>query len=127
MAEGIIHDPREADLGSIFGWGFAPFTGGAISFIDMVGLKKFNARADVLAKTYGPQFEVPKLMREMEKKGETFYQRFNPAANDVVYTKSALTKMLEKDLVKLANDMGIEASVDDLKKDTVAKILAKQA
>ena len=127
MAEGIIHDPREADLGSIFGWGFAPFTGGAISFIDMVGLKKFNARADVLAKTYGPQFEVPKLMREMEKNGETFYQRFNPAANDKVYTKSALNKMLEKDVVKLANDMGIEASVDDLKKDTVAKILAKQA
>jgi len=31
MAEGIVHDPREADLGSIFGWGFAPFTGGAIS------------------------------------------------------------------------------------------------
>ena len=127
MAEGIIHDPREADLGSIFGWGFAPFTGGTISFIDMVGLKKFNARADVLAKTYGPQFEVPKLMREMEKKGETFYQRVNPAANDTVYTKSALNKMLEKDVVKLANDMGIEASVDDLKKDTVAKILAKQA
>ena len=126
MAEGIVHDPREADLGSIFGWGFAPYTGGAISFIDMVGLKAFNARADVLAKTYGPQFEVPALMREMEKKGETFYQRFNPAANDVTYTKSALNKMLEKDVVKIANDMGIEASVDDLKKDTVAKILAKQ-
>jgi len=31
MAEGIVHDPREADLGSIFGWGFAPFTGGAIT------------------------------------------------------------------------------------------------
>ena len=126
MAEGIVHDPREADLGSIFGWGFAPFTGGAISFIDMVGLKAFNARADVLAKTYGPQFEVPALMREMEKKGETFYQRFNPAANDS-YTKSALNKMLEADVVKIANDMGIEASVDDLKKDTIEKILAKQA
>ena len=125
MAEGIIHDPREADLGSIFGWGFAPYTGGAISFIDMVGLKTFNARADVLAKTYGPQFEVPALMREMEKKGETFYQRFNPAANDT-YTKSALNKMLEKDVVKIANDMGIAATVDDLKADTVAKILAKQ-
>ena len=91
----------------------------------MVGLKKFNARADVLAKTYGPQFEVPALMREMEKKGETFYQRFNPAANDS-YTKSALNKMLEKDVVKIAHAMGISATVDDLKKDTIEKILTKQ-
>jgi 3-hydroxyacyl-CoA dehydrogenase/enoyl-CoA hydratase/3-hydroxybutyryl-CoA epimerase len=126
MAEGIVHDPREADLGSIFGWGFAPFTGGAISFIDMTGLKAFNARADELAELYGPQFEVPPLMREMATSGETFYHRFNPAANDS-YTKSALSKMLEKDVVKIANDMGITASVDDLKADTIAKILAKQA
>jgi len=35
--------------------------------------------------------------------------------------------MLEKDVVALANSMGIEASVDDLKADTVQKILDKQA
>ena len=76
MAEGIVHDPREADLGSIFGWGFAPFTGGAISFIDTIGAKKFVARADELLESYGPQFEVPKLLREMAKSGETFYGKF---------------------------------------------------
>ena len=43
------------------------------------------------------------------------------------YTKSSLSKMLEKDVVALANEMGIEASVDDLKADTIAKILAKTA
>ena len=42
------------------------------------------------------------------------------------YTKSDLTKMLEKDVVTLANSMGIEASVDDLKADTIQKILDKQ-
>ncbi len=42
------------------------------------------------------------------------------------YTKSELGKMLEKDVVALANSMGIEASVDDLKADTVQKILDKQ-
>ena len=127
MAEGIVHDPREADLGSIFGWGFAPFTGGAISFIDTIGAKKFTERADELLEAYGPQFEVPKLLREMAKSGETFYGKFGKKANGGNYTKSALTKMLEKDVVALANKMGIEASVDDLKKDTIAKILAKQA
>ena len=43
------------------------------------------------------------------------------------YTQSSLTKMLEKDLVALAQEMGIEASIADLKADTVAKILAKIA
>ena len=42
------------------------------------------------------------------------------------YTKTDLTKMLEVDVVKLANEMGIEATVDDLKADTVQKILDKQ-
>lgn len=126
MAEGIVHDPREADLGSIFGWGFAPFTGGAISFIDTIGAKRFVARADELLEAYGPQFEVPKLLRDMAKSGETFYGKFGRKADGGTYTKSALTKMLEKDVVKLANDMGITASVDDLKADTIEKILAKQ-
>jgi len=40
------------------------------------------------------------------------------------FTKSALQKMSEKDVVKLAIKLGLEASVDDLKKDTIAKILA---
>jgi len=77
MAEGIVHDPREADLGSIFGWGFAPFTGGAISFIDTIGAKRFVKRADELLEAYGPQFEVPKLLRDMAKSGETFYGKFS--------------------------------------------------
>ena len=42
------------------------------------------------------------------------------------HTKTSLTKMLEVDLVKLANEMGIEATVDDLKADTVQKVLDKQ-
>jgi 3-hydroxyacyl-CoA dehydrogenase/enoyl-CoA hydratase/3-hydroxybutyryl-CoA epimerase len=79
MAEGIIHDPREADLGSIFGWGFAPFTGGAVSFIDMVGMAKFVARADELQAQYGEQFEVPSLLRDMASAGETMYGRFSTA------------------------------------------------
>ena len=122
MAEGIIADPREADLGSIFGWGFAPYTGGAISFIDMTGMETFVKRADELAAKYGDQFEVPALLRDMADAGETMYGRFGKAA----YSKVALDKMLEADVVKLANSMGIDAKVSDLKADTVAKILAAQ-
>ena len=49
-----------------------------------------------------------------------------PAPEAKKYTKTDLTKMLEVDLVKLANEMGIEATVDDLKADTVQKVLDKQ-
>ena len=52
------------------------FTGGAISFIDTIGAAAFNKRADELRDAYGEQFEVPALLREMAKKGETFYGRF---------------------------------------------------
>ena len=42
------------------------------------------------------------------------------------YTKTELTKMLEVDVVAIANEMGIEATVDDLKADTIQKVLDKQ-
>ncbi len=76
MAEGIVQDPREADVGSILGWGFAPYTGGALSYIDTIGAADFVKRADELAKTSGTPYEVPDLLRDMAKNGETFYGRF---------------------------------------------------
>ncbi|MHA6287374.1 3-hydroxyacyl-CoA dehydrogenase NAD-binding domain-containing protein [Maricaulis sp. CAU 1757] len=80
MEEGIVEDPREADVGSILGWGFAPWSGGTLSFIDTIGAKAFVARADELAAAHGEQFKVPGLLREMAEKGETFYGRFGAKA-----------------------------------------------
>ena len=77
-AEGVIDDPREADLGAILGWGFAPWSGGPITLIDQTGLKTFVETADRLAATYGDRFKVPELLREMAAKNETFYGRFAP-------------------------------------------------
>ncbi|WP_297932857.1 3-hydroxyacyl-CoA dehydrogenase NAD-binding domain-containing protein [uncultured Brevundimonas sp.] len=77
-AEGVIDDPREADLGAILGWGFAPWSGGPITLIDQTGLKAFVETADRLTATYGDRFKVPDLLREMAAKGETFYGRFAP-------------------------------------------------
>jgi len=83
MEEEIVIDPREADVGSILGWGFAPYTGGALSFIDTYGAAKFVKRADELKAAYGDQFEVPALLREMAENGETFYGRFAPQPEPV--------------------------------------------
>ena len=73
MAEGIVTDPREADVGSILGFGYAPYTGGAISFIDGMGLKASVARAKALAAKYGPRFEPDEKLAQMAERGETFY------------------------------------------------------
>ena len=74
--EGVIDDPREADVGAILAWGFAPWTGGPITMIDQIGLKAFVEQADVYADRYGDRFRVPQLLRDMAAKGETFYSKF---------------------------------------------------
>src|SRR4029077_19023802 len=78
--EGVITDPRDADVGAILGWGFAPYTGGPISMIDTMGAAAFVKRCEALAAKHGERFTPNKLLREMAAKGETFYQRFAPAS-----------------------------------------------
>ena len=78
MEEGVVTDPREADVGSILGFGFAPFTGGTLSYIDGMGAKAFVALCEKLAARHGPRFAPPKLLVEMAARGETFYKRFAP-------------------------------------------------
>ena len=69
---------READVGSILGFGFAPFTGGTLSYIDFMGTKNFVELCRKLEAKYGSRFTPPKLLIEMAAKGETFYGRFPP-------------------------------------------------
>ncbi len=78
IEEGIVTDPREADVGSILGFGFAPYTGGALSYIDGMGVKTFVDLCEKLAATYGPHFQPTVLLKDMAAKGETFYGRFDP-------------------------------------------------
>lgn len=122
FSEGVVPDPQSADLGAIFGWGFPPWTGGPMSYIDTIGIDTFVATADMLAQKHGERFKVPTMFRDMAEKGETLYGGAPKA-----YSKSALERMLESDVVKIANGMGIAASVDDLKADTIAKILGAQS
>jgi 3-hydroxyacyl-CoA dehydrogenase/enoyl-CoA hydratase/3-hydroxybutyryl-CoA epimerase len=74
--EGVVTDPRDADVGAILGWGFAPWTGGPISLIDTVGLAAFVQDCDRMAQAYGPRFAPPQILRDMAEKGETFYGAF---------------------------------------------------
>jgi 3-hydroxyacyl-CoA dehydrogenase / enoyl-CoA hydratase / 3-hydroxybutyryl-CoA epimerase len=77
--EKVLTDVREADVGSILGFGFAPFSGGTLSWIDMMGTKNFVALCRKLEKKYGQRFAPNKLLLDLAAKGESFYQRFAPA------------------------------------------------
>ncbi len=80
--ESVLTDVREADVGSILGFGFAPFTGGTLSMIDMMGTKRFVALCEKLAAKHGPRFTPSKLLLDMAAKNETFYGRFAPHRRD---------------------------------------------
>jgi 3-hydroxyacyl-CoA dehydrogenase/enoyl-CoA hydratase/3-hydroxybutyryl-CoA epimerase len=76
IEDGVVTDPREADVGSIIGFGFAPFTGGTLSYIDGMGTANFVALCERLRQKYGERFAPPRILIDMAEAGETFYGRF---------------------------------------------------
>ena len=79
LEDGVLEDIREGDVGAILGWGFAPWSGGPFSWIDMIGAQRAVEICRDLA-DFGPRFETPNLLAEMAEKGQTFYGRFGPQA-----------------------------------------------
>ena len=80
LEEGVLMDIREGDVGAILAWGFAPWSGGPLSWLDIIGTPYAAERCDQLSEKYGERFACPPLLREMAEKGQTFYGRFNPGA-----------------------------------------------
>ncbi len=80
LEEGVLEDIREGDVGAILGWGFAPWSGGPLSWLDIIGTPYAAERCDQLTEAYGERFTCPPLLREMAEKGQSFYGRFNPEA-----------------------------------------------
>jgi len=70
--EKVLRSVADANIGSIFGWGFAPFQGGALQFINAYGPKKFVERARELAKKYGARFEPAGVVVRMAGEGKGF-------------------------------------------------------
>ncbi len=83
IEDGVVADPREADVGSIIGFGFAPFTGGTLSYIDGMGAANFVALCERLREKHGERFTPPNILLEMAKTGESFYGRFTQGTKRV--------------------------------------------
>jgi len=80
VEEGVVTDPREADVGSILGFGFAPYTGGTLSYIEGMGPAKFVAMCEKLAATYGKRFAPNAHLRELAASGGSYYRAAKKAA-----------------------------------------------
>jgi len=80
LEEGVLEDIREGDVGAILGWGFAPWSGGPFSWLDIIGAEYAAHRCDELTAKFGDRFTCPALLREMAEKGQTFYGRFGAVA-----------------------------------------------
>jgi 3-hydroxyacyl-CoA dehydrogenase / enoyl-CoA hydratase / 3-hydroxybutyryl-CoA epimerase len=74
LEEGVITDPSEADVGAILGWGFAPWTGGPVSYVDTQGTAAFVARCDELTDRYSSErLRPPRTLRRIASHGGTVY------------------------------------------------------
>ncbi len=80
LEEGVLEDIREGDVGAILGWGFAPWSGGPFSWLDIIGAAYAVERCGQLAQAHGPRFAAPDLLRQMGETGQSFYARFGSAA-----------------------------------------------
>ena len=78
--DGVLEDIREGDVGAILGWGFAPWSGGPFSWLDIVGADRAVEICEALTAAEGPRFETPTLLREMAEAGQTFYARYGDGA-----------------------------------------------
>lgn len=72
VEEGIVH-PVDADLGSVLGWGYPAYTGGAISYIDTVGLSRFVSECEQLAQRHGARFQPSPWLTARAAAGQVFH------------------------------------------------------
>lgn len=72
MEQGVLRSAEDADVGAIMGWGFSPWTGGPLSYIDRWGAARFAQKARELAAAHGERFQPPALLDEMGLSGDRF-------------------------------------------------------
>jgi 3-hydroxyacyl-CoA dehydrogenase/enoyl-CoA hydratase/3-hydroxybutyryl-CoA epimerase len=73
LEEGVLKSVVDGDLGSVLGWGFPIFTGGALSYIDFVGMQQFVAECDDFSSRFGARFAVPDALRALSEAGKSIH------------------------------------------------------
>ncbi|MDT0594714.1 fatty acid oxidation complex subunit alpha FadJ [Glaciecola petra] len=73
LEEGVIRNPRDGDIGAIFGIGFPPFRGGPFRYMDSLGLQHLVARLTHYADSYDTKYKPADILVKMAEAEETFY------------------------------------------------------
>ena len=73
LDEGVLRSTTDGDIGSILGWGFPIFTGGALSYIDYVGIDNFIADCDAFKAQFGERWDVPQSLRDLAAAGKSIH------------------------------------------------------
>ena len=73
LDEGVLRSTTDGDIGSILGWGFPIFTGGALSYIDYVGMDNFIADCDAFKAQFGERWDVPQSLRDLAAAGKSIH------------------------------------------------------
>jgi 3-hydroxyacyl-CoA dehydrogenase/enoyl-CoA hydratase/3-hydroxybutyryl-CoA epimerase len=73
LEEGVIRNPRDGDIGAIFGIGFPPFLGGPFRYMDELGLEHLVGRLEHYANTYDEKYAPADILVKMKNEQESFY------------------------------------------------------
>jgi len=74
IEDGIVSDPKDIDVGVIFGFGFPPFRGGILREADRLGLDYVVGRLELYAGRYGDRLAPAELLQDMARGGKTFHK-----------------------------------------------------
>jgi 3-hydroxyacyl-CoA dehydrogenase/enoyl-CoA hydratase/3-hydroxybutyryl-CoA epimerase/3-hydroxyacyl-CoA dehydrogenase/enoyl-CoA hydratase/3-hydroxybutyryl-CoA epimerase/enoyl-CoA isomerase len=72
LAEGIVREPADVDMGLILGIGFPPFQGGLLRWADWLGIGKVLEKLGRY-ESLGARFQPTEQMRGMASAGKGFY------------------------------------------------------
>jgi 3-hydroxyacyl-CoA dehydrogenase/enoyl-CoA hydratase/3-hydroxybutyryl-CoA epimerase len=72
-AEGVVRSPRDGDIGAIYGFGFPPFRGGPLRYLDDLGADRVYAELQRLADRLGPRFTPCEAIIEQARARKRFY------------------------------------------------------
>lgn len=73
LDDGVLQNPRDGDVGAVFGLGFPPYLGGPFRYIDQKGPAEVTKRMRDLAYQFGDRFSPAELLIEHEHRESCFH------------------------------------------------------
>lgn len=75
LEDKIISNPRDGDIGAVFGLGFPPFRGGPFRYLDQLGNENALKLFDKLTEKHGDRFQAPEILKTKVKQGDEWYSK----------------------------------------------------